>query len=571
MIGQRLLRLTGPCYQALTTASVIGHEFDFNLLAELTGPDSEEDLLDLMDEAISARVIEDLPGTAVRYQSRHALVQQTLNENISAGRRVRLHASIGEALEKALGLNPGARTAELAHHFTQAVSVLGNEQMLHYTLLAGEHALDSYAWEEATEQFTRALSAKGVDPSGTAPAPDAEAAGLLFGLARAKAAKFRLGIGEIQESVSNLRSAFEYYVAAGDSERAGEIAQSPPRSPVGERGGLMDMMQVALDIAPSGSSAKGQLLANYGWSAGMEEGDYPRAEISFQEALEIASENGDGLLLQRTLAQAAQVDLYHDRPNDAIEKSKQILRTQPVDLDLTAECAARFVFCVGADHAGEPVGQRDLDAFIAAAERLGNRMWLHFAFMVSEFAARKRGDWENARYFGNRGLMVAPGSPGSLSTMPLTELNTGEFDRAEELLQELLGQIPGTPVNPSFHYPAVVMVSGISSWFNGSPREPALPSSYTEIVLFSPFAVPIYVSVANVGLGFDALVRHDTEACQRAYDALTGSKGIFVYVVVVARLLGHLAHALGNVPQAVEHFEDSMAFCAKAGYRPEYA
>ena len=42
-------------------------------------------------------------------------------------------------------------------------------------------------------------------------------------------------------------------------------------------------------------------------------------------------------------------------------------------------------------------------------------------------------------------------------------------------------------------------------------------------------------------------------------------------MVVVARLLGHLAHELGDVPQAIEHFEDSLAFCAKTGQQPEYA
>jgi len=126
-------------------------------------------------------------------------------------------------------------------------------------------------------------------------------------------------------------------------------------------------------------------------------------------------------------------------------------------------------------------------------------------------------------------------------------------------------------VSPAFHYPAAAMASGMSSWFNGSPREPALPSDYTEIALSSPFAVPIYASVANVGLGFDALVRRDKEACQRAYDALAGSTGVFIFVVVVARLLGHLAHELGDVPRAIEHFEDSLAFCAKTGQQPEYA
>ncbi len=36
------------------------------------------------------------------------------------------------------------------------------------------------------------------------------------------------------------------------------------------------------------------------------------------------------------------------------------------------------------------------------------------------------------------------------------------------------------------------------------------------------------------------------------------------------RLLGLLAHAIGNVDQAATHFEDGLAFCRR-GYRPELA
>jgi predicted ATPase len=63
VISQRLMRLTDPCNQALVTASVIGREFEFNLLTSLIDSASEDELLDLMDEAIAARIIEELPRT----------------------------------------------------------------------------------------------------------------------------------------------------------------------------------------------------------------------------------------------------------------------------------------------------------------------------------------------------------------------------------------------------------------------------------------------------------------------------------------------------------------------------
>ena len=37
------------------------------------------------------------------------------------------------------------------------------------------------------------------------------------------------------------------------------------------------------------------------------------------------------------------------------------------------------------------------------------------------------------------------------------------------------------------------------------------------------------------------------------------------------RLLGLLAHTMGDMDQATAHFEDALAFCRKAGFRPELA
>ena len=78
------------------------------------------------------------------------------------------------------------------------------------------------------------------------------------------------------------------------------------------------------------------------------------------------------------------------------------------------------------------------------------------------------------------------------------------------------------------------------------------------------------MSVTNVGLGFDAMVRRDKEACQRSYNALLKIRGEWA-IVTIDRLLGMLSHAIGDVSKAVEHLEDSLAFYARTGHIPEYA
>ena len=90
-------------------------------MAELT----ETSLLGLVDEALAAHVIEELPEGKERYQFSHALVQETLSEELSTSRKVRLHARIAETLEEMYGANVEAHAAELAHHCAEASSALG--------------------------------------------------------------------------------------------------------------------------------------------------------------------------------------------------------------------------------------------------------------------------------------------------------------------------------------------------------------------------------------------------------------------------------------------------------------
>ena len=181
VIGQRLNRLTEQCNRTLVTAAVIGWEFDFRLLSPLMDDLNETSLLGLVEEALDSHVIEELPESRERYQFSHALIQETLLGEVSSSRRVRLHARIAEALEEIYGVNAETHASELAYHFAEAEPVLGPDELVQYSLLAGEQALAAYAHEEALTHFERALTAKEGQPM------DAKTADLLFGMGRALA------------------------------------------------------------------------------------------------------------------------------------------------------------------------------------------------------------------------------------------------------------------------------------------------------------------------------------------------------------------------------------------------
>jgi len=150
------------------------------------------------------------------------------------------------------------------------------------------------------------------------------------------------------------------------------------------------------------------------------------------------------------------------------------------------------------------------------------------------------------------------------------ELETGQSDRAAQFYQGLSAMLADNPVNPTYEYPAATAVSGTSSWYAGTPREPALPENIPNVVLSSPFATPLMLTMTNIGVGFEALVRGDMDTSRRTYDALLQHSGKSMLIVAVDRLLGQLAYAIGDIPKAAGHFEDALEFCRKAGYTPEY-
>lgn len=86
---------------------------------------------------------------------RHSLYQQVVHDAIPAGRRARLHRSVGERLAAAFGDDPAARAADLAHHF-----VLGGdaERAVPALVSAAEVALRRSGHVEAIELLGQARS-----------------------------------------------------------------------------------------------------------------------------------------------------------------------------------------------------------------------------------------------------------------------------------------------------------------------------------------------------------------------------------------------------------------------------
>jgi DNA-binding winged helix-turn-helix (wHTH) protein/tetratricopeptide (TPR) repeat protein len=157
-IGRRLDALSKDCNRLLRVASVLGREFSTPLLERVTAVPRDR-LLDLVGEATAARVLAEVADAVGAHAFQHALIRQTLYEELETPERVRLHRQAGEALEDLCGAHPGPHLTELAHHFFQASADGDPEKAIEYGVLAAERAHHLLAYEEAARQYEHALQA----------------------------------------------------------------------------------------------------------------------------------------------------------------------------------------------------------------------------------------------------------------------------------------------------------------------------------------------------------------------------------------------------------------------------
>lgn len=154
VIGQRLSRLSDDANDLLRTAAVVGREFDVGLVAAATQVD-EDAAVDALDTAIAARVVDEIDGSPGRLSFAHALVRQTLLEELSTNKRIRLHRRIAALLDE----RAGTPIELLAHHYLEAAVAGVAPRAIEVACEAAREAYRRFAWEDAIRLYERALEA----------------------------------------------------------------------------------------------------------------------------------------------------------------------------------------------------------------------------------------------------------------------------------------------------------------------------------------------------------------------------------------------------------------------------
>ncbi len=461
VIDRRLGHLPDQVTECLTIASVIGHEFGLYELDPLVDLEPVDELLNVMDQAVVSGVIDEVAGYPGRYRFTHILTQQALAGHLTQTRRTMLHVSIGEALEQLYADDLMPHAAELARHFGEAAALTGNERQVRYCVLAGEHALATYAYEEALGHFQKAFEAKTGQtlpsdaPLSTVPTTtDQVTAEILFGLGRSQRATATF---QMQEAWVSLSKDFDYSVQVGDIPQVVDVAELLP---VTEHMRTTEMLAQALTLVPSGSHLEGRLLSRYGNAINYEKGDYDSARLAFDKAMEIAKLEQDIALEMRTTTYAACLDGEHLRVRESLDKSLRTVELARLVVNPQAELLARFWAATAHYSLGESshaVGHAA--ACLNLAGRLRVPSQITTALWANETLARLQGDWKAAKTFSDQGLELAPNDSRLLSSRLLLEYQAGDPLQGEVYLDRMLEVMHQEEAGPDLEFalPAITL------------------------------------------------------------------------------------------------------------------
>lgn len=231
VIARRIGHLTAASSGMLALGSALGPEFSLEVLRRV-GAYEVGQALDLVDEAVQAGLL--LPVAAVlgRYRFSHDLMRETLYDELTTGRRARLHRRIAEVLEEVHAASIDAHLAELAFHYVQAAQ--GGEgphegdgyragpKAIDFARRAGDQAARSLAYEEAARLYRMALAGFSLIDD-----PDEQVR-----------TEILLALGEVQARAGDLDGSRATYLQAAEAARRIGLASHLGHAALGYGGRL---------------------------------------------------------------------------------------------------------------------------------------------------------------------------------------------------------------------------------------------------------------------------------------------------------------------------------------------
>jgi DNA-binding SARP family transcriptional activator len=549
VIGRRLAHLGDECNRVLELASVLGREFALNVLAHM----NEADDLELLDEAMTARVVTDVPGTTGRLRFAHALIRDTIYEGITSARRLRLHRLAVEALEQI-----DAEPAELAHH-----SLAGGDlgKGLDYATRAGDRALALLGYEEAARQYELGLQA------------------MDMGASAAGRCDLLLALGHAQERAGDGLAAKATFLRAVEAARTRVRPEALARAALGYGGRfvwaragddlLPTLLREAIGANQDDPALRARLLARLATALRRDPDIEPSKALS-AEAVAIARSLGDPATLAYTL-----VASYAARWEPGNPEERLAIATELLDVAERSGDKERAVEGQGFRfNALLELGQVEAAAaHLAARARLIREMrqpaqravqlWLETTMSLL------RGEFEAADHAMHRALELGGRTQGDEARITF-EIQRFVLRREQGRLAEIESALTELPIA----YPARPVLRCVEANLQAELGRIEQARRRLIELVDDDFKRDGEWLFSVALLAETCRLVHERECAATLYDRLLPFAELNVAGAVEAslgatsRYLGILASVLTRLDDAARHFEHALAFNERMGARP---
>ncbi len=568
-LGRRLERLEAGTRALLSVGAVVGPEFDGALLGTIAEQDASA-LEQGLDEAVREGLLLEVAGAVGRYRFSHDLVRETLYDELSAARRVRLHLRAAEVLEERHAADPGSHLAELAYHFFEGQPPGSDDApAASYARRAGDEATRSLAFEEAARLYEMALAA--LERSGT---PDPQQKLVLL-----------LALGDVRNASGDVSAGREALLEAaaiakdlGASRELAEAALGVGGKMAWSRPGfetrLIPLLQDALvHLGGADDRLRVRLLTRLACSWRSSPEKRMDADALSRQAVELARTLGDADALSYALSGRFWAIWWPDNPDERLRIATEMFEVarglggeRMLDARLT-------LFLIYTDFTDMANARRELGEIVRAVTELRQpgQLWLGIANRA--LMVLMEGDFATAE-----SILAEEKDPGSYFTLAHDNVSAArmhrfllrrEQGRLAELEPEMRRSVDDFPWYP-FHRCALTLLL-----IDLDRRDEA--RAILEELERDEFAAiyPDNEWLLGMGLASEAAARLGARgACATLYAKLRSHAGHHAIghtegsIGAVDRYLGLLAATLDRYDDAVAHLEDAVHINERMGARP---
>jgi eukaryotic-like serine/threonine-protein kinase len=565
VVSHRLAKLPADTLELLSTAAVIGREFDLQILTHVSGLEADA-VLARMQPALDGAILRQATGEPGRYVFAHGATRDALYDDLPAQRRSRLHIAAGEALEQLYEDRIESHLSQIAYHFAKAAPHGDVAKAADYAWWAGERAAATYAYEDAVSLYATSLRLFDT----------------LSEVVPQRRCDLLLALGDARWRAGEAEGARKTFGEAASTARELALNDHYARAALGYGGGpggfsitdradeqLVAMLEEALEVLPARDSAlRVTVLARLALELRCK-GAVEEADRASAQAIEMAERVGDTKILLLAMHSRQWSTLGPDRIDEAIASGEEMVRLAMIVGDRDMEFEGHHLRLIALAQLGD---FHAVDVEIAACDRLAGEL------------RQPRYLWQAAVFRTMRGLMQ--GRYKESERLAQTALSIGQ--RAE---REVAGVVFGAQ---SF---LTRFADGSLEQLSDAGRQAAArygqawPSAYvwllTEIgqldearARFAELAADGFEALRRSGdwltsicaLSIASIAIGDREAASRLYELLAPYMDRCTLFLAGAgclgfnhAFLGFAAAAAGRHQDAVRHFELALARNAEIG------